>query len=257
MYDLDGIRLPFYLKSPKGEIVDAAYVPSGFQLRTGFTESGRFLDFQVPVGDPTRYAGRWQLIVRHDGHICYGSPDPRENKDLGFLPNQCRSSSNSVEYAFAIGVGSNFRLQAYTTPAPVSVGEPIRLTGVPSEAGLSVTGCAVSVEARSPNGTIWNFSLEDDGAHEDGDAMDGEYARPFMNTAVAGSYTFTFRASGLTRDGEPVNREVVRSKYVNGPMNEWPTHEPQNGTGGTNDCCHEIERLLERQNQLLKAVLQK
>ena len=34
----------------------------------------------------------------------------------------------------------------------------------------------------------------------------------FCRHAIAGSYTFTFRASGFTRDGEPVNREAVRSE---------------------------------------------
>jgi hypothetical protein len=48
---------------------------------------------------------------------------------------------------------------------------------------------------------------------------------------------FKFRATGHTRDGEPVSRETVRSKYVEGYATDPPTDE----------CC---ERLLERFKRL-------
>jgi hypothetical protein len=239
MYDLEGLRLPFWLESPGGEIIDAAFVPAGFQLRSGFTESSRFLDFVLPWGEPKRYAGRWRLVVLHDGRVCVGHPQP-ERKELGFLPPECRPSKSPVEYGFVIGVGSNFRLQAYVTPGPVKVGEAIRLTGVLAEAGLPVTGCSVAVDAVSPSGQTWTgIMLKDDGAHDDGDADDGEYGRVFTQTAVAGSYTFTFRATGYTRDGEPVNREAVRSKYVEGTVKEPPTHAVPD-----DKCCARVIRLV-------------
>lgn len=241
MYDLDGVRLPFWLETPKGEIVDATFVPPGFQMRSGFTDTSRFLDFVLPWGDPTRYAGRWKLIVRHDKRACTGPPD-KKAKALGFLPRDCKVSRTPIDYGFAIGVGSNFRLQAYVTPALVNVGEPILMTGVPTEAGLQVKGCTVTVDVIAPNGHQWlNHVLRDDGAHDDGDANDGEYARAFTQTAIAGSYTFAFRATGFTRDGEPVMREAVRSKYV------WGTVRPPGGGGGggtSDDCCKKLIAVL-------------
>ena len=70
-----------------------------------------------------------------------------------------------MEYGYAIGVGSNFRLQAYLSGGSVKVGQPIRLTGVPTEAGLPVKGCTVTVDAVSPSGQTWtNIVLKDDGA---------------------------------------------------------------------------------------------
>jgi hypothetical protein len=244
-YDLGGLRLPFWLESPIGEIVDAGFVPPGFQMRSGFTATSRFLDYVLPLGAPARYAGRWKLIVMHDGKVCRGNPS-KEHKGLGFLPGDCGESKTPVEYGFAIGVGSNFRLQAYLTGAPVKVGEPIRLTGVPTEAGLPVEGCTVTVDAVAPGGQTWtNIVLKDDGAHDDGDADDGEYARNFTQTSVAGTYTFTFRASGFTRDGEPVNREAVRSKYVEGTVKPPPTGDPGGGGIG-DDCCKRLVTLLER-----------
>lgn len=242
MYDIHGVRLPFWLETPKGEIVDASSVPPGFQLRSGFTDASRFLDFVLPWGDPTRYAGRWKLIVRHDKRACKGPPD-KKAKALGFLPRDCSVSRTPIEYGFAIGVGSNFRLQAFLTPAPVNVGEPIRMTGIPTEAGLQVKGCTVTVDVTAPNGQQWlNLVLRDDGAHDDGDADDGEYARAFTHTAIAGSYTFTFRATGFTRDGEPVLRETVRSKYV------WGTVRPPGGGGGgvSDDCCKRLIAVLSK-----------
>jgi hypothetical protein len=247
MYDLGGLRLPFWLESPIGEIVDAGFVPPGFQMRSGFTATSRFLDFILPWASPSRYAGRWKLIVMHDGRVCRGAPSP-EAKELGFLPRDCGTSKSPVEYGFAIGVGSNFRLQAYLTAAPVKVGDPIRLTGVPTEAGLPVTGCTVTVDSVGPGGQTWpTIVLKDDGAHDDGDADDGEYARMFTQTAVAGTYTFTFRATGFTRDGEPVNRETVRSKYVEGPVKPPPPH-------GDDDCCRRLIAILERHSHLLAEI---
>ena len=193
----------------------------------------------------------------HDGKVCRGNPS-KERKGLGFLPGDCGESKTPVEYGFAIGVGSNFRLQAYLTGAPVKVGEPIRLTSVPTEAGLPVTGCTVTVDAVAPGGQTWtNIVLKDDGAHDDGDADDGEYARNFTQTSVAGTYTFTFRATGFTRDGEPVNREAVRSKYVEGHVKQPPTGDPggRGGGGVDDDCCKRLVSALERQSHLLTEIL--
>lgn len=254
LYDLDDIRLPFYLESPKGDIIDASFAPTGFQLRTGFTETSRFLDFILPLGEPERYAGRWKVIVYHDGKLCRGSPDPREHKGIGFRPPRCEPSKQPVDYGIAIGAGSNFRLQAYVTPAPVKVGQPILLTGVPAEAGLPVVGCTVTVEAVAPNGTTSNLTLYDDGAHQDGDPGDGEYARAYTQTPLPGSYSFTFRASGLTRDGEPVSREVVRSKYVE----PWPRGDPGGhgdpGGGIGDKCCERLLDALKRLHRLLESI---
>ncbi len=255
LFDLNGIRLPFWLETPGGEIIDASFVPPGFQLRSGSTETSRFLDFLLPWGDPKRYAGRWHLVVRHDGRACRGKPNGRSH-DLGFLTEECRSSKKPIDYGFAIGVGSNFRLQAYVSPGLVKVGDPIRLTGIPTEAGLPVTGCTVTVDVVGPGGQTWSgLVLKDDGAHDDGDPDDGEYARKFSQTAVAGSYTFTFRATGYTRDGEPVQRETVRSKYVEGTIPEPPNHGGPDHRPGSDECCKRVVSLLERDSRLLEAIL--
>jgi len=246
MYDINGWRLPFWLETPKGEIIDAGFVPPGFQLRSGFTNSTRFLDFVLPWGDPDRYAGTWKLLVRHEGRMCRGRPV--KGKKTGFVPEECRETKASLEYGFAIGVGSNFRLDAYVSPQQLKVGDPILLTAVPSEAGLPVAGCTVTVTAVAPNGQTWTgIVLRDDGLHQDGDKDDGEYALPFTHTAMPGSYTFTFRATGVTRDGEPVMREAVRSKYVDGWKRQPPGDHP----------CHRLEVSVEKLRDLLEALLKR
>lgn len=251
MYDFDGMRLPFWLETPLGEVVDFAFVPPGFQLRAGSTEATRFLDFILPLGEPKRYAGRWRLVVVHDGRVCYGRPDEKTG-ELGFLPRECQDTKDPVEYGFAIGVGSNFRLQAYVTPGLVRVGDPIRLTGIPTEAGLAVLGCAVTVDATAPNGQTWSaIALRDDGAHGDGDPDDGEYATAFTKTLIAGSYTFRFRATGYTRDGELVTREAVRSKYVQGTVRP-PVDDP--GDHKPDGCCKDVVSILERQSKILMEI---
>jgi von Willebrand factor type A domain len=249
VYDLKNIRLPFFLLSPKGEVVDANFVPPGFQLRSGFTDTSRFLDVRMPTGQPDRYAGRWQVIIRHDGRACVGNPRRGDTKQLGFRPDDCKETRDPIEYGIAIGAGSNFRLQAYVTPSPVNVGDPILLTGVVSEAELPVTGCTVTVDAEAPGGQTWHLTLFDDGLHQDSAANDAEYANTFTNTAVAGSYTFTFRATGYSHDKEPVTRETVLSKYVAGWLQPPP---PGGGTpGGDDECCLRLASLLEQQSRLL------
>ena len=244
VYDLEGIRVPFFLESPKGEIVDAAFVPPGFQLRSGFTNTSRFLDFRLPPHEPDRYAGRWKVILRHDGMACRGSPSPRETKELGFRGPKCSRTKSPINYGIAIGAGSNFRLQPYVTPSPVKVGDPILLTGVVTEAEVPVIGCVVTVEAVAPNGQSWSLTLKDDGAHSDGAADDGEYAVSFTNTAVAGSYVFTFRATGYSHDNEPVVREAVLSKYVEGSLKPPPR-------GGSDECCERLVGRVEHEIRLL------
>lgn len=105
-----GIWLPFFLLSPKGELVDANFVPPGFQLRSGFTATARFLDFRLPTGECIRYAGRWKIIVRHDGRACRGSPVKAHNDAKpGFLPRECRPSEAPVAIGPACPCGACVR----------------------------------------------------------------------------------------------------------------------------------------------------
>ena len=130
------------------------------------------------------------------------------------------------------------------------------MTAVLTEAGLPVTGCTVTVKAVSPSGSTWDFSLLDDGMHADADPNDAEYARIFKHTAEGGSYNFFFRAVGTSHDGEPVVREAMRSKYVEGrvTVGQNPTRP---GRGFGRNCCKELIRLLKRRNELLGELVKK
>jgi hypothetical protein len=254
IYDQRGMRLPFHIVSPRGETIEPSIIPPGFQLRSGSTNTARFVEFRMPLGDPDRYAGRWAVVVEHHGEVCFGKPPQGKDARLGFLPSECRKWQSPVDYGIAIGVGSNFRMQPYVTPGVVHIGEPILLTAVLTEADLPVTGGSVTVKVVSPSGSSWSLSLLDDGAHDDGDANNGEYARQFTQTAEEGSYEFHFRAVGTSRDGEPVIREAVRAKYVQGRI----TPEPGPGQSGgfDSDCCKALIELLERQTEILLKIFE-
>ena len=226
IYDRDGLRLPFHLETPAGEVIEAATVPPGFQLRAGISPTARYIEVLMPQGEEARYAGRWTVVVAHNGEICFGAAggnfavsglanntfgdrvvsapapfsDELPDMQFGFIPSeQCREWSEPLVYGLCIGVGSNFRMQPYLTPGTVKVGEAIWLDAAVSEAGLPVTGCQVKVKATSPTGTVRHLTLYDDGLHEDGEANSGEYANFFTHTTEGGSYTFLFRAEGTTR----------------------------------------------------------
>jgi hypothetical protein len=139
-----------------------------------------------------------------------------------------------TRFGIAIGAGSNYRMQPYVTPGPVRIGDPILLSAVVTEAGLRMPGCTVTVHTVSPSGVPWDITLRDDGAHQDGDAGDGEYAASFTHTDEGGSYSFAFRSVGMTRDGEPVVREAVIGKYVEGRLPLDPTPVPND------KCCERM-----------------
>jgi hypothetical protein len=118
------------------------------------------------------------------------------------------------------------------------------------------------VDVVSPNGQKWlDIKLFDDGAHDDGGANDGEYARSFAHTAVAGAYNFTFRATGFTRDGEAVHREVMRAKIVEARVVDDPGRPGHDDGGNTppggEDCCKKLVARLDRQTKILEKILDK
>lgn len=263
IYDYHGNRLPFYCLSPKGEVVDPAVIPPGYQLRSGFTGQARLVQFKMPLKEPDRYAGTWKVIIQHKGMVCKGSPN-RQAKEPGFLPRDCKQGvKEPLLYGIAIGVGSDFRMLPFVTPAPVYVGDPILLTALVAEAGLPVKGCTVTVEATAPGGMSYNITLMDDGLHSDGEVADGEYARPFTQTFVPGIYHFKFQAVGYNRDGQPVMREAVRDKPVlehNRPGDTGTIHDPKDPPKDGEqppqpDCCSKIVRELQKQNELLRRLL--
>ena len=219
--DERGHRLPFQLISPKNELISLDNLPNGFSVRTGVSSSSRYIEFRCPVGEPERYAGQWKLLVWH----------PTLEGSAGTASGV--HAKGPVKYGYAIGAGSNFRMQPYLTPGVVHVGDVIDLTALISEVGLPVSGCQVRVEANSPSGQTWEFDLPE--------SSDGEYAAAFPHTAAGGSYQFLFRATGTSRDGEPVRREAMRSKYVQGRVPLTGDTKPRSDD---DDCCRRQVRIL-------------
>jgi hypothetical protein len=251
VYDWEGMRLPFYCVSPSGEVLDPSSIPAGYQLRSGVTNETRFLQFKTPLRQPNRYAGRWKVVIHHPGRVCFGPP-PRRPKKRGFVSDKCREHSQPVLYGIAIGVGSNFRMAPYLTPAPVYTGDMIQLNAVVSEAGLPIAGCDVAVEATAPDGSVQSLHLADDGSHGDGSADDGDYGATYTRTYVDGTYHFLFRAVGVSRDGKPVSREAVRDKPV--LARKRRTDDGHDG-GSQTDCCIELLHALREQTDLLRELL--
>jgi hypothetical protein len=252
IYDFEGKRLPFWCVSPQGEILDPSSIPPGFQLRAAATNEARVIEFKMPLQKPDRYAGRWKVVVEHPGKVCFGMP-PAKPDNLGFVSKKCRGSKVPILYGIAIGVGSNFRMTPFVTPAPVYVGDPILLTALVSEAGLPIPGCTVTVEAMAPSGSTSSQILFDDGAHADAGANDGEYANTFTHTFVPGVYHFKFRAVGTSRDGEPVVREAVRDKQVLARDGVPPDGNGRDGK----ECCDQLLEAIHRQTVLLERLLKK
>jgi hypothetical protein len=215
----------------------------------------------MPAMEPDRYAGTWTVVIEHPGVICDGGLQGEGRHDgIGFTSRRrCRPFGSPLLYGIAIGVGSNFRMQPYVTPAPVYVGDPILLDAVITEAGLPVTGCTVTVEGTSPSNVFTGpIQLLDDGSHNDGDADNGEYARLFTQTFENGTYHFLFRAIGKSRDGQNVVREALRDKAV---LLKPGTHgggDPGGGGPGQGrDCCERLLKAIDHQTKLLDELLRR
>lgn len=269
IYDRDGVRLPFWLLTPKGEIVELTTIPPGFQIRPGMTPTARFMEVRLPQGEPDRYAGQWKVVIRHDGKFCFAPGAPTaagwvgqdsgapavaptfaaaqpsivtDGSAFGFTTTRCKPNvTDPAMYGVAIGAGSNFRMFPFVEPGIVEVGDPIRLNALVSEFSLPVLHCMVTVEAKAPGGSVTSLNLTDDGVHQDGAADDGDYGGVYTQTVQEGMYEFLFRAYGTSRDGEAVVREATLSKWVEGRDKLVP---PGDGGGpGTNDeCCAKLER---------------
>lgn len=233
LYDFQGQRLPFFLESPAGEMIKDMGVPTGFAIRAGASPTARFVEVKLPGKEPKRYAGRWRVIVVHDGYTCQG----RIGKESGpgFLPEKCRKQKSPVDYGIAIGAGSNLRMQPWVDPATNYVGQDFRLNATVAEAGLPVLGAKVRVEVVAPGGQTWTVKLEDDGASGDGAADNGDYGGRFSQTYQPGNYQLTFVAEGMIR-GLPWRREAHRTKPVfskrKPPRNDNP--------GGKDDWCRRL-----------------
>lgn len=267
IYDYQGQRLPFFCVSPAGEILDPVMIPAGYQLRAASTSQARLVQFKMPSKEPDRYAGTWKVVVVHDGRLCKGPPN-LHTKEPGFVPRDCQTGVKTpVLYGIAIGVGSDFRMLPFVTPSPVYTGDPVLLTALVSEAGLPVTGCTVTVDATGPGGSTTQVKLFDDGAHADGAADDGEYAKSFTQTFAPGIYHFKFRAVGFNREGQQVVREAVRDKPVlereredpGNPGNGHPGGDGKPSDGGgrppQQECCDKLLLLLREQNALLRKLV--
>jgi hypothetical protein len=247
------VRLPFMLFTPHGETVDLLSVPPDFSIRPGISPTARFLEVNMPQGEPERYAGTWKVRVQHDRRACFYDDvrgerrfDP-ENFGPGFQPKGCKEDfNNPVHYGIAIGAGSNFAMIPFVTPGIVHVGEPIQLTAMISEYGLPVRGGTVTVRALRPDGSITTHLLPDDGLHGDDAADDGTYGVSYIHTHEEGTYVFTFTAIGHSRDGKEVKREAIRSKYVEGRQPLVPVNPGNERTrpGISDKCCRLIGLLL-------------
>ena len=262
LYDEPGKRLPFFVVSPKGEVLSGTSLPPGFTLRFHSTPTARFAEFFFPNKEPKRYAGKWKVVIKHDGRVCTGDLQDKEPGAVqpGFLPRKCRKSKDPVRYGIAIGAGSNLRLQAFVEPGIKYVGESILLSGDLAEAGLPVTGASVKVTATTPFGQTFNLVLKDDGASQDGQADDGEYAALFTKTLAAGNYQFLFQASGV-QAGKAWGRQAQRTKVVQDRRRAPPHGDPKDDggerpPGGGDDCCRKLVRQLSRTEALLLALLE-
>lgn len=259
LYDRD-FRLPFWITTPTGEVIDLLSVPAGFQIRPGVSPTARFIEINMPQSEPDRYVGTWQVRVVHDKRACtderqHDATLPLPNFGPGFQPTSCKPWDKPIMYGIAIGAGSDFNLTAFVTPGIVKIGESILLTAMVAEFGLPVKGCVVDVKAVRPDGAVSTHTLFDDGNHHDDQPDDGTYAVAYPNTFQEGTYTFTFTASGKSRDGKPVRREVVRSKYVEG-RNPLVDNNPGNDTGGGKDeCCTQVTNWLRTGVVLLLLIL--
>ncbi|MGA1842017.1 MAG: VWA domain-containing protein [bacterium] len=202
--------LAWVLESPTGERFPASIPPTGFQQRLIERDQSAILRLRFATNAPQLYCGIWRLVVTGTQSNTRTYP----KTDTGIISSA--EKPQLAGYSFAVGAGSNLRLQPQISPKRLVIGEPIVLRADLLERGVPVADAEVIVTVVNPAREQQELRLFDDGMHDDGSKRDGHYAAKFINTAQAGSYAFRYRVFGKASSGDRIVRERSMSKYVFG-----------------------------------------
>jgi len=142
-------------------------------------------------------------------HTVWRVPSPLD----GAWHLQVDVSGNQAEtYLIEAALKSPLGIDLYIDPKPEQ-----RLRGLPVDLVVSladqapVKGAEVIVDITTPNGSVDNLFLFDDGLHNDGSPDDGLYGNRFARTFQDGSYIVRATATGLSNLGSPFIRRIQRS----------------------------------------------
>jgi len=100
------------------------------------------------------------------------------------------------KYTIRVEADTNLILSAFTDKPEYGLTEQVNIKAQLANDGNSVTGALVMAKVQSPDGSIDNFTLYDDGTHGDQEPNDGFYTNAYNNTSVRGSYEIALSAIG-------------------------------------------------------------
>lgn len=201
-----GSDLDLTLERPDGSLIDPNVAAADPNIT--FVSAATFESYTIHSLMP----GSWKIIVK-------GVNVP----------------SSGESFIATVSGTSNLTFDTFLDKDQYSTGQPITVLASLSEGAQPLTGATVTVEVQVPAQSIASWpkvnqdtmptlpmsanppvimALYDDGRHGDGPANDGVYGNIFTDTAKAGSYVFTFNASGTTTVGEGFTRATSRSVFV-------------------------------------------
>lgn len=181
--------LDLVLISPSGQLIDPAFADSDSDMSFGEGEvlGGRMAVYNLGLPE----VGVWTVRVSAPSVV-----DP----------------TGEVGYSVAAWLESPaITFRGELAASTVSSGTPLTLVGTVLEAGVPLTGAAVTATVALPDDSRQSVALLDDGLGQDITAGDGIYTGVFGATNQAGNYRIAFDAR---RTGSPGGPDFSRSAFV-------------------------------------------
>ncbi len=96
-----------------------------------------------------------------------------------------------------------------------NISEPVKIIAGIGTPSSTFTSAYMRATITNETGNTTQIQLYDDGAHDDGMAIDGVFTNYFLKTDIPGTYTLTVLAEGIF-DGYPFIRQYQTTIHVNG-----------------------------------------
>jgi len=120
------------------------------------------------------------------------------------------------EYTTVVEMETNLTLSLLTDKNVYNLNEWVNLLANLMNNDIPVIGASVTAEIERPDGSVDNIILYDDGAHNDIEANDGNYANVYTNITISGNYDISALATGRI-NGEQFERSAFTSIEIKAP----------------------------------------
>ena len=202
------MRHSLFFHESKPSLVTLLY-PSGNLDLALISPSGQRFDAQSVQGNPQIKRDEGDQFGGRLESYAFLAPEPG-HWTMEVTAPQVTSANGSAGYLIGAWVaGSEIAFTGANADLHTLAGQPLRLTAQLKKAGLPLTA-SVTAKIASPDNTVRELTLHDNGSNGDAVPNDGTYSGIFTQTSQPGLYRVLYMASRGNLNGEPgFYREAV------------------------------------------------